>query len=285
MKPPRSPRDRFGRWLSGLTRQLELPLFGFSEPEVPTTEPRGRATNGTRERSIVLGAGPLAYRFRRGRRRTIGLTINAEGLTVAAPRWVTLAAVEDAIRERETWIFTKLDELRRQHAAIPRVRWEDGGTIPYLGEPVRLHVTEAKSRATTRFDAAGQVLHVALPDPTPARCRARVEAWLQHEARTLFAERLAAYEPALGVAHRMLRLSSARTRWGSCSADGRILLHWRLIHFPLTAIDYVVVHELSHLKEMNHGPRFWATVAGVLPDYETARALMKAPPPEMLPEL
>ncbi len=83
----------------------------------------------------------------------------------------------------------------------------------------------------------------------------------------------------------MLRLSSAKTRWGSCSADGRILLNWRLIHFPQSSIDYVVAHELAHLKEMNHGPRFWATVASLLPDYETARAQVRDPKPEWIPTL
>jgi predicted metal-dependent hydrolase len=108
---------------------------------------------------------------------------------------------------------------------------------------------------------------------------------MQNEARALFRERLAHYEERLGTSHRVLRLSSARTRWGSCSADGRILLNWRLIHFPLSSIDYVVAHELAHLKEMNHGPRFWATVAALLPDYEVAREQVKNPPPDLMPTL
>ena len=112
-----------------------------------------------------------------------------------------------------------------------------------------------------------------------------MQAWLQTEARALFRERLAIFEARLGVRHRVLRLSSAKTRWGSCSADGRVLLNWRLIHFPLSSIDYVVAHELAHLKEMNHGPRFWATVAGVLPEYEAARDHIKNAPVELLPVL
>src|SRR5208282_5533310 len=105
------------------------------------------------------------------------------------------------------------------------------------------------------------------------------------EARRIFLERLALFAERLAVRYRVLRLSSATTRWGSCSAEGKILLNWRLVHFPLSSIDYVVAHELAHLREMNHGPRFWNTVAQVLPGFEAARAQLNDPPPEFLPLL
>jgi len=195
-----------------------------------------------------------------------------------------LAVDAAMIREREDWIFTKLADLQRQQAATPVVRWEDGGTLPFRGETITMRLS-TKGRGTT-LDRATMTLNVSLPpDASRRQWKDRVEGWLQSEARTLFRERLAIYETRLGVAHRALRLSSAKTRWGSCSADGHILLNWRLIHFPLSSIDYVVAHELAHLKEMNHGPRFWATVAAILPDFEAAREQVKHPPPELLPTL
>lgn len=280
MKRSRSRADRpqqrrsegLGRLLSGLARQLELPFFGNA------VAPPG-------QRRIQLGERSLDYALARRRRRTIGLSITSDGLKVAAPRWVGLGQIEDAIREREEWIFRKLADLRRRRASIPQVRWEDGGTLPYLGRTITLRVVDGRPTPAA-FDAATDVLTLSVgPDPSPGQLKDRVEAWLQAEARALFTARLAHFEPRLGVAHRVLRLSSAQTRWGSCSADGRILLNWRLIHFPLSSIDYVVAHELAHLKEMNHGPRFWATVEAVLPDYRTAKALIRDPPPELLPRL
>ncbi len=129
-------------------------------------------------------------------------------------------------------------------------------------------------------------MSVALPpNATPEQWRAAVQAWLKDDARALFTARLAHYGARLGIAPSGLRLSSAKTRWGSCSADGRIQLNWRLIHFPLSTIDYVVAHELAHLKEMNHGPGFWRTVEALLPGYESGRALVKDPPPELVPTL
>ncbi len=290
-----------GRLLSGLARQFELPFFDERRAPLPVTHPitpsaappaapptaPSTAPGAPKLRRIQLSERVLTYAFRRGRRRSIGFTINAEGLTIAAPRWVGIVQVEDAIREREDWIFTKLAQMQRHRASIPQVRWEDGGSLPYLGETIVLRLSSSARRtASVVFDREARTLTVFLPpDASSAQLKDRVQAWLQSEARALFRERLAIFETRLGVRHRALRLSSAKTRWGSCSADGRILLNWRLIHFPLSAIDYVVAHELAHLKEMNHGPRFWATVATVFPDYEAARDHIKRHPPELLPTL
>jgi len=103
-----------------------------------------------------------------------------------------------------------------------------------------------------------------------------VQSWLQREARRVFAERTAHFAAKLGVRVRRLALSSATTRWGSASADGSVRLHWRLIEHPLATIDYVVAHELAHLREMNHGPKFWAIVESVVPDYRASRARLRA---------
>ena len=110
-----------------------------------------------------------------------------------------------------------------------------------------------------------------------------VREWLQRQAHTLFAERLPVFAMQLGVQYCAFRLTSARTRWGSCTAGGMIRLNWRLVHFSLAQIDYVIAHELAHLREMNHGPRFWALVASVFPDHAAARKVLRERGPEMLP--
>ena len=115
-------------------------------------------------------------------------------------------------------------------------------------------------------------LRLGLPhDAAATQIRDAAEAWLQREARMLFAERAEHYARKLGVVVKRVSLSSARTRWGSASADGSIRLHWRLMHFSLDIIDYVVAHELAHLREMNHSPAFWDVVRSILPEYEPAR--------------
>jgi predicted metal-dependent hydrolase len=121
-----------------------------------------------------------------------------------------------------------------------------------------------------------RVLHLGLAHNASAtQIRDAAQAWLMRHAKQLFEERLNHYAPQLGVSWRRLSLSSAGTRWGSASADGSIRLNWRLIHFKLSVIDYVVVHELSHLRVMDHSPRFWDTVRAIVPDYAALRGQLK----------
>ena len=155
--------------------------------------------------------------------------------------------------------------------------------LPFLGGALVLRL--APGTHGVRLDGAPGVLQVGLPaGAAPAEAGAAVRSWLQREARALFEARIAHFAPRLGVRCTRLSLSSARTRWGSASADGSIRLNWRLVHFPAALVDYVVVHELAHLREMNHSPRFWAVVASAMPDHALHRAALKASQPPLLPE-
>jgi hypothetical protein len=128
-----------------------------------------------------------------------------------------------------------------------------------------------------------RVLRVGLPhDASAEQLREAVQGWLQRQALRVFKERCAYFAPRLGVRVRRLSLSSAATRWGSASADGAIWLHWRLIHFTLPVIDYVVAHELAHLREMNHSRAFWEVVRSVVPDYQRARRTLDDVPVPVL---
>jgi predicted metal-dependent hydrolase len=236
------------------------------------------------QRDIVLAGHRVAYALRRSRRRSIGFVVGAEGLAVSAPRWVALADIEAALREKSTWILRKLHEQRErsQRLQSARVDWRDGAGIPFLGEPVRVVLDPQTTGASLQAaDSAGLRLHLGLPHSAePEQIRDLVQSWLQRQARRVFEERCALFAPRLGVRMKRMSLSSAATRWGSASADGSIRLNWRLVHFALPVIDYVVTHELAHLREMNHSPAFWDVVRTALPDYEAARGTLRR---EVLP--
>lgn len=230
-------------------------------------------------REVVLGHAVVAYALQRARRRSIGFTVGGDGLSVRAPTWVTLAAVDAALREKSAWILRKLDEARERQQRLEhaRIRWQDGAVLPYLGAPLRVvldpgeRVAGALRTAGEGAEAARQ-LHIGLPGVArPEQIRDAVQAWLMRGARQHFAERLEHFAPLLGVRWTRLRLSSAQTRWGSARADGSICLNWRLLHYPPSVIDYVVAHELAHLRVMDHSPRFWDTVRTVVPDYAALR--------------
>ncbi|WP_179403549.1 M48 family metallopeptidase [Burkholderia guangdongensis] len=264
-------------------QQLDLPLFDGPAAAPSPTEP---APDRTRVRTIALDSRVLEYRLKRSARRTIGFSIDGSGLTITAPRWVTLADIEAAIAEKQRWIFAKLAEwkLRTEQRALPQIVWRDGTQLPYLGRPVA--VALAGNAGAVAFDPDARQLALPLPAHADAQqIKDRVQGWLQGEAKRIFGERLAVYADKLGVAYSAYALSSAATRWGSCSSDGKIRLNWRLIHFPMSIIDYVVAHELAHLREMNHSPRFWQTVESIFPEFREARHTLKHHPPELMPTL
>lgn len=231
----------------------------------------------TGHRRLRLDDHALDYRLLRSKRRTIGFLIDDEGLRVTAPRWVTVAEIELAIAEKRAWIFKKMNEQRERSVRRlqPPMDWRDGARLPYLGADIVVRIADSANTGI-RFDEQTRELHVSLPvSATGQQLKDRVQGWLQAEAKRVFAERLEIYASKLGVTFKGFALSSASTQWGSCTADGRIRLNWRLMHFALPNIDYVVAHELSHLREMNHGPQFWATVQSVLPEFETARKALR----------
>ena len=247
-------------------------------PQVPVfRHPRAR-------REVRLDGHVVAYELRRARRRTIGFVVSDEGLTVSAPKWVTLGDIDDALRAKGGWILRKLQEQQERFRRLQasRVAWRDGATFPFLGAPVIVVLDPRADGAVLHTDAqalpgvATLTLHVGLPhDAAPTQIRDVVQSWLQRQARRVFEERCREFAPRLRVRVKRLSLSSAATRWGSASADGSIRLNWRLVHFALPTIEYVVAHELAHLREMNHSAAFWDVVRSVLPDYEAARGSLK----------
>ena len=240
------------------------------------------------DREIRLQEHVVAYALKRARRRSIGFVVGMEGLSVNAPKWVVITDIESALREKAGWILRKLadQQERAQRLQAAKVDWRDGTSIPFLGETV-IVVLDARAGLTKGgavLNSDGEslpgvprlTLHIGLPHTaTAAQIRDVVQSWLQRQARRVFEQRCAHYAPRLRVRVTRLSLSSAQTRWGSASADGSIRLNWRLIHFAMPSIDYVVAHELAHLREMNHSPRFWDVVRSVLPDYEQARGSLK----------
>lgn len=263
------------------------PLDPHAPPAVPLADTLTLANfahpQATRE--VVLGSARVAYEFKRGKRKTIGFLVGAEGLSVRAPRWVALRDVDAAIHEKSDWVLRKLTETQQRHARVEatRIEWKDGAGFPFLGEPVVMRLDPKHGFASvggTLDDAVEEggprVLRLAVAqNAEPSQIRDAAQAWLMRQARKLFIERLDHFAPLLGVQWQKLSLSNASTRWGSASADGSIRLNWRLIHFRLPVIDYVVAHELAHLRVMDHSHRFWETVESVVPDYDLLRRQLK----------
>lgn len=251
---------------------------------LPAVPPAPSFKHPNAQRDIVLQGHRVSYALRRARRRSIGFVVGAEGLAVSAPRWVGQGEIEAALRDKAAWILRKLQEQRERGRRLEaaRVEWRDGTTLPFLGETV-IVVLDSRTtgallqRAEATLPGVPQLtLHLGLPHTAEAaQIRDAVQSWLQRQARRIFEERCALLSPRLGVRMKRLSLSSATTRWGSASANGSIRLNWRLVHFALPVVDYVVAHELAHLREMNHSPAFWDVVRSAVPDFEQARGCLR----------
>ena len=242
------------------TGQLSLGFTGLVETK--------RAAVGA-TRAVRLAGRVIPYRFERTKRRTIGLVVDRNGLLARAPRWVPLAEVEAFIHEKCNWVLTKLAEVPLHE--VPRVSWTFGTVISVLGRPLR--ITPCADINAPRL--AGDTLDVPMTSGEGPALRAAVIGWLRDLALVLGRERAAFFAPRLDVAVPEVALSNARTQWGSCivahNGRVRVRLHWRLVQLPEHLVDYVVAHELAHIREMNHSPQFWRWVGVLLPHYMEAR--------------
>ncbi len=226
-------------------------------------------------RHIVLQGEHVLYRLDWTRRRTIGCVVTLQGLLVRAPRWAGVRQIEAFLLEKAAWIVRHLDGMRerlQQPRPTPPI-WQHGAPFQLWGQEWCLGL----GHPHVQVHEEARCLHLPLPLHAQGQApQAALEHWLQLQARQVLTERLNHHAPLLGVRWTKLSLSQARTRWGSARQDGHIRLHWRLVHLPMALVDYVVVHELAHLHEMNHGPRFWAWVGRILPDYEELKQALRS---------
>ena len=247
-------------------------LFGFDPPPPPVSPPpRQGDPLAPQQRRFDDGLHAFDWTLQRGARRTLALRVDDNGVRVMAPRSATVGAVTAFVAEHAAWVARKLQQraARLQAIGAARIDWADGGRLPYLGGHLTLRV---RGGTALRHDVDTAELHLPLPhDSAPERVRDSAAAWMQQRALSLFAERTAHFAERLGVEVRSVKLSHAATRWGSAKSDGSIRLHWRLLHFSPQLVDYVVAHEVAHLREMNHSPRFWAHVGALYPEFRQAR--------------
>lgn len=220
-------------------------------------------------RRVTLCGQAIEYRFVRVRRRSIGMEVDLDGLSVRAPRWVGIREIEGALAERAEWIVRALAEWRgRRREVMPR-RWKSGAPIVYRGDELTLELHDARTLAI-----AADLFHLVVRHPRAddeQQVADGVRRWFREQAWTLVAARVAAYAARIDRMPAGLRLSNARGEWGSCNARGEIRLNWRLVQLPPELAEYVVAHEVAHIVELNHSPRFWAVVGAMLPGYAALR--------------
>ena len=202
---------------------------------------------------------------RSSRRRTVALQVTRGAVVLHAPLGVPEQVLLDFVEQKRGWIERAL--RRSEERTPPGYRLEPGEELPCLGETLTLRVGGRVARV-------GSVLEV--PDVPFAERRTLVEGWYRREALAFFTALSAEMAARLGVTPGKVRLSEARTRWGSCAASGDLRFNWRVLLGPRQGAVYLCAHEVAHLRELNHSPRFWAVVGQLMPDYREARARLRA---------
>ena len=218
---------------------------------------------------MLLAGVIVDYRLHRTRRRDIGMLIDLSGLSVRAPRWVPVREIEEALIERAEWILAKLAEWRsRRRDVLPR-EWRTGAPILYQGSELALEVF-----ASRRKEIRADMFHVTIRHPKAheqSHLAGFVRHWLREEAMRLLHPHVGHCAARLARSTPPVKLSNARTEWGSCNHKGEIRLNWRLVHLPPRLAQYVVAHEVAHLVELNHSARFWLVVESLFPGHAAAR--------------
>lgn len=221
------------------------------------------------------------YQIRRSERaRRLRITVRPAGVEVVAPAGARDAEIAAFVRDNQGWIEAKLEAIRRRLAAHPgAARLVDGARIPVRGAWRALRVERSFRLRPAVHDEAG--VRVELPARVPVAEEERevervLTGWLRREARRDAQALIDRYAPRHGLRPRGLMIKAHRTLWGSCTGADVINLNWRLILAPPAVLEYVVVHELCHLRHRHHQPPFWRLVAEVLPGYQTQRRWLRA---------
>lgn len=229
--------------------------------------------NAVEQRSIQLAGKPVTYTLKRSnKRRSIGLRIDDNGLTVNVPLRASEKWLHSVLQEKAGWVVEKLENWQAKKAAPQQ--WVDGEPILFRGETFTLRIVPSLFDAPPQLHGTHLVVHLFTADNRAATEKVIMQ-WYRREALQLFTECVAHFAPLMSVTPCEIKLSAARTQWGSCTTRGTVRLNWQLIKMPLRLIDYVVVHELAHLVEMNHSAAFWRVVETVCPDYAKLRAELR----------
>lgn len=227
-----------------------------------------RSSAPASEGQIVLDGQTISYTIRHSdRAKHVRLLMRPQiGLIIVVPRRrrITVEATNRILYEKRDWVLANLERIR-QYESPPAVG--NGSEVPFIGGKLLLEVRRGSERNTAQLvDGRLLVCLSRIPEPGPV-----VAAWYRFQTRRLVTIHAGAYSKKMGLRYNRVGVRTQRTRWGSCSSKGNLSFNWRLAMLPEPVIEYVVIHELAHLKVMNHSPKFWAVVRQYCPAYEERR--------------
>lgn len=226
--------------------------------------------------------------IRKPKLKNISIRINQQSeIIVTAPKYIEQTYLDEVLNKKAPWILKQLHSIAQRPVPPTPMLFQTGDTINYLGKPCKLvvHFTNPIENTTTRkpivsLEREGQTFHLTVSGDVPEAIyqesmREVFKHWFIQHGNNLVAERLELYCPVMAVRPSKVVLKEQKRRWGTCTGKGAIYLNWRLMMAPLSILDYVLVHELAHLKHPNHSKAFWGFVESIVPDYKLQKTWLR----------
>jgi predicted metal-dependent hydrolase len=241
-----------------------------------TSRPKGRQRQLPQRRTLELEASTITYLLKvSSRARQLRLSVRPDtGLEVTTPTGVPVTRIEAVLREKAAWIEATLQRFTTQTPAAT-LALHDDATLPFAGMSLQLRFRQVPTATRIHVGLVGTTLTVTTPRTDYTTVRPALEAWYRRQAHTVIAGRVAHWNARYGFEYGRISIKDQKSRWGSCSHSGNLNFNWRLLLAPLDVLEYIVIHELAHLREGNHSPRFWALVATLCPNFKQHRRWLR----------
>jgi predicted metal-dependent hydrolase len=211
----------------------------------------------------------IKYKIIKSKRKSLSLMINTDAeLIVRAPLKMPEKIIKDFIEEKKKWIFSKMKSALRRKEEKKKRNYLNGEEFFFLGEKYALKI----SKSLKKLELKNEFL---LPLKHESKAKENFIKWYKKEAIAIINDRIKIYVDIMNLKHKGIKITSANKRWGSCTGKDKLNFSYKLVMAPLESIDYVIVHELAHIKEKNHSRRFWSLVESVLPDYKKRQEWLK----------
>lgn len=218
----------------------------------------------------------IEYELKRTKRKTIGIKITLEGaVIVTAPSHLSDRVIKRIVKEKEPWILKKQEGIRQASEKLAGNMAFLKERLLYLGSPYPIDIVMEPEFYQMTVGLYGEKIYIMARIFDEMEMKQALEVWYRNEAKKIIADRVTLYQNKIGVQVQTIRIKAQKTRWGSASTKGNLNFNWKLIMAPVEVIDYVVIHELCHLKEMNHSKRFWDLVKQYDPQYQEHRRWLK----------
>lgn len=239
-------------------------------------ELRSSKSHNEKACTLLIGDKELKYLLARSSRKTIGISIEKNGVVkVASPFLVSDDYIRQLLKKKAQWIFNKVEDINAQQSTASKA-FIDDESFRYMGKEYKLKLIENNSIKKPFIKISDLSIVIMFPYMFEvSKIKHILTLWYIEQFKVVIEERIKRYSQIIGVCPNKIVIKEQKTRWGSCSSKGNINLNWKLIMAPLEVIDYVVTHELCHMKEMNHSRQFWSLVETVLPKYKEYRSWLK----------